>query len=118
MDEKECKAWINEVNWDMVHEDAVTMYLEWGNNNFRETITTPVRSGEEYSIYFVVNTWNEPKIVLQKMNNYGAQTLCEKVLPPELAASFMKEVGGLRGIFPLNEELKTWLMREIESKES
>ena len=27
---EECKLWLNEVNWDMVHEDAVTMYLEMG----------------------------------------------------------------------------------------
>ncbi|WP_027184758.1 DVU0772 family protein [Desulfovibrio inopinatus] len=110
---QECKTWLNEVNWDMVHEDAVTMYLEWGNNNFHDLVRRPVVSRDEYSIYFVVNTWDEPKVVLMKMNNYGSTTLCEKKLPADMGKRFMEQNGELRGIFELNDEVKDWLMKEL-----
>jgi hypothetical protein len=114
MDKNECKAWLNEVNWDMVHEDAVIMYLEWGNNNFKDAIRQPVRSSDEYSVYFVVDTWEEPKVVLQKMDNYGAKMLCEKKLPEDLARSYMEDIGHLRGVHELNDEVRAWLLDWLE----
>ncbi len=113
MDENACRQWLNEVNLDMIHEDAVTMYLEWGNNNFKDTLRPPVTSSKEYSIYFVVDTWGEPKVVLNKMNNYGSTSLCEKKLPPDMAARYMKEIGGLRGIHELSDEVRAWVMKEM-----
>ena len=113
MDDNACRQWLNEVNWDMIHEDAVTMYLEWGNNNFKDSLRPPVTSSKEYSIYFVVDTWGEPKVVLNKMNNYGSTALCEKKLPPDMAAAYMKEIGGLRGIHELSAEVKAWVMKEL-----
>ncbi len=110
---EECKLWLNEVNWDMVHEDAVTMYLEWGNNNFHDLVRRPVISRDEYSIYFVVNTWDEPKVVLMKMNNYGSTTLCEKKIPADIAKRYLEQNGDLRGIFELNDEVKEWLLKEL-----
>lgn len=111
---EDCRPWINEVEWDLIHEDAVTRYLEWGNNNFMDDLRRPVTLSGEYSIYFVVDTWEEPKVVLTKMNNYGAQALCERKLPPELAEPFMRSIGGLRGIHEPTEEIKNWLKAEYE----
>jgi len=111
---EDCRPWINEVSWDLIHEDAVTMYLEWGNNNFMDDLRRPVTLSGEYSIYFVVNTWDEPKVVLTKMNNYGSQALCERNLPPELAEGFMRSIGGLRGIHEPSEEIKEWLKTEYK----
>jgi hypothetical protein len=110
-----CKQWLNEVNWDMIHEDAVTMYLEWGNNNFKDLVRLPVTSSDEYSIYFVVDTWEEPKVSLLKMNNYGSTTLCEKKLPKEIADRYMDEIGGIRGVHELNDEIRAWLESEVEN---
>lgn len=114
MNEAECKVWLNEVNWDMIHEDAVTMYLEWGNNNFKDALRQPVTLSDDYSVYFVVDTWREPKVVLMKMNKYGSESLCEKALPKELSESFMKDIGGLKGIHELTDEVKAWLQAELE----
>lgn len=116
MSEKtKCATWLNEVDWDMIHEDAVTMYLEWGNNNFKDTLRRPVVSGDEYSIYFVVDTWDAPKVCLLKMNNYGSTVLCEKKLPEDIAKRFMESIGSLRGIHELNDEVKDWLKQELEA---
>ncbi len=110
----DCRPWINEVDWDLIHADAVTMYLEWGNNNFMDDLRRPVTLSGEYSVYFVVDTWEEPKVVLTKMNNYGSQALCEKKLPPELSEPFMRSIGGLRGIHEPTPEIKAWLKAEYE----
>ncbi|HDQ40146.1 MAG TPA: hypothetical protein ENN39_03865 [Desulfonatronum sp.] len=109
-----CKQWLNEVNWDMIHEDAVTMFLEWGNNNWHDAMRLPVRGSDDYSLYFVVDTWAEPKVVLMKMSNYGSTTLCEKRLPHDLAQRYLQSIGGLRGIHELNTEVKEWLTAELE----
>ena len=111
---EECKSWINEIDWDMIQEDAVTIHLEWGNNNFKSAMRAPRTNDDEYSVYFVVNTWDTPKVSLMKMNNYGSQTLCEKNLPSDMAERYMKEIGGLRGIHELNEEIRNWLHKELE----
>lgn len=110
-----CRSWLNEVNWDMIHTDAVTMYLEWGNNNYRDAMRSPVTTSGEYSIYFVIDTWDKPKVVLMKMDNYGSTTLCEKLLPDDLAERYLKEIGGLKGIHELNDEVREWLEKELES---
>ena len=113
----ECKAWINEINWDMVHEDAVTLHLEWGNNSFKDTLRRPVTRSNEYSIYFVVDTWGpEPKVVLMKMNNYGSQALCEKALPKDMAEAYLKQIGGIKGIHEITPEIKDWLHAEFEKE--
>ena len=106
---EDCRPWIEEVEWDLIHEDAVMKYLEWGNNNFMDDLRRPVTMSGEYSIYFVIDTWGTPKVVLTKMNNYGSEALCEKALPHELAESFMMKIGGHRGIHEPTAEIKEWL---------
>lgn len=110
-----CKQWINEVSWGMIHEDAITRFLEWGNNHYHDHMRAPVTNSGEYSVYFVVDTWEEPKVALLKMNNYGAQTLCEKKLPPEMAERFLEHVGNLKGIHGLTEEVKDWVADVFEN---
>ena len=112
----ECRRWVDEIDWDMIHEDAVTRHLEWGNNDPKDLLRKPVTLSDEYSIYFVVNTWAEPKVVLTKMNNYGSETLCEKLLPKEIADSFMKSIGGIRGIHEPDEEIKEWIKKLLENE--
>ena len=52
------KEIISVIDWDMTPEEAVTLYLEWGNNwsHGRNLI----RSKDDVSHYFVVNTWEDP----------------------------------------------------------
>jgi len=109
-----CRQWLNDINWHMIHEDAVTMFLEWGNNNWRDAMRLPVRGADDYSIYFVVDTWEKPKVVLMKMTKYGSTTLCEKYLPEEMAKHYLDSIGGLKGIHELSPEIKQWLEKELE----
>ena len=45
-----------DISWDLTPEHAVTMYLEWGNNDWHSEYP-PVRSKDDMSNYFVVDTW-------------------------------------------------------------
>jgi hypothetical protein len=57
LDELKTKAdLIDEINWDMTPEEAVRLYLEWGNNWARGDGYV-VRSKADYTTYFVVNCW-------------------------------------------------------------
>jgi hypothetical protein len=112
-----CRQWLNDINWDMIHEDAVTMFLEWGNNNWRDAMRLPVRGSDDFSIYFVVDTWEEPKVVLMKMTKYGSTTLCEKRLSKDMAKRYLESIGGLKGIHELSPEIKQWLEKELGKNE-
>jgi hypothetical protein len=64
---------INAIDWDMTPEEAVTLYLEWRNN---WTHGKMVKSKNDVSHYFVVNTWDEPpKIYLIQRNSEEAVEL-------------------------------------------
>jgi len=108
------QEYVGEINWDMIQEDAVTMYLEWGNNNHHDPYRPPVTNHGEYSIYLVVDTWEEPKVVMNKMNNWGAEALCEFPLPENLAQDFLEHVGHLRGVHELTPELKVWIRTQLD----
>jgi len=109
-----CKQWLNEINWDMIHEDAVTLYLEWGNNNYRDAMRSPVTTSGEYSIYFAIDTWEAPKVVLMKMDNYGSTILCTKKLPDDLSKELLDEIKNIKGILELTPSIKAWLINELE----
>lgn len=101
------------IDWQMTPEHAVTMYLEWGNNDWHSEYP-PVRSKDDYSIYFVVDTWGEkPVIRLVKRNSEQADDLVSLELPEKLRKAWNDEFPGLRGIFEPTESIKEWLRQEL-----
>ena len=52
---------INDNDWEMTPEEAVTLYLEWGNNWSHDK--KMVKSKDDVSHYFVVNTWEDPPVI-------------------------------------------------------
>ena len=103
-----------DIDWDLSPEDAVTLYLEWGNNDWRASFP-PVRSKEDYATYFVVDTWcAPPKIRLLRRNSEKLEELAEVELPAALNADFAAEYGALRGVFAPTPAIKAWLKTELE----
>ena len=98
---------LNEIDWEMTPEDAVTRYLEWGNNpalgNHR------VRSKNDYSVYFVVNTWRDPVVYLIRRNSEGAEELAAIDIPEPIRGRFLKSMGQLKGVYPVEGEVRDWL---------
>ncbi|MBW1894718.1 MAG: hypothetical protein JRF40_02625 [Deltaproteobacteria bacterium] len=102
---------INEIDWEMTHEDAVRLYLEWGNNWASGNYV--VRSKNDVSYYFVVNTWKKnPKIYLMKRNSEDAEELAAFEMPQDLERSFLGSIGHNKGVYSIEGEVKNWLMKE------
>ncbi len=102
-----------DIDWDMTPEQAVTMYLEWGNNDWKSEYP-PVRSKEDVTQYFVVDTWgDEPIIRLVRRNSEKAEDLFSMPIPEQLRAEFSRQNGDLRGIGAPTPEIKAWLKKEL-----
>ena len=107
----------NQIDWDMTPEEAVTLYLEWGNNWTHGK--NLVKSKKDVSHYFVVNTWDAPpRVYLIRRNSEEAIELAAITLPEKIKKRFLEWVGHNRGVYPLNEEVKTWLEKELYGKEA
>ncbi|MHC1712038.1 MAG: DVU0772 family protein [Solidesulfovibrio sp.] len=97
------------IDWDMTPEDAVTLYLEWGNNSWYAE-HKPVTSKNDFSTYFVINTWTgTPKMTLVRRNSEDCVDIADFELPEELAREFMDEIGFNKGVYAPTEPIKKWL---------
>ena len=102
-----------DISWNLSPEHAVTMYLEWGNNDWHSEYP-PVRSKDDMSNYFVVDTWGrEPVIRLVQRNSEHVEDLFTMAMPAELRADFEKENGGRRGISAPQGPVKEWLRHQV-----
>ncbi|NIA08943.1 MAG: hypothetical protein GWP10_04050 [Nitrospiraceae bacterium] len=106
------KEIISVIDWDMTPEKAVSLYLEWGTiwshgKNF-------IRSKHDISRYFVVNTWEDPpKIFFVQRNSEEAVDLATIDIPDDLRNHFIESIGDNRGVYAINDEIKTWLKKEL-----
>ncbi len=103
---------INDIDWYMTPEEAVTLYLEWGNNWNRGKM---VKSKNDVSFYFVVNTWEEtPKIYLIRRNSEEAVELATIDMPDEIRDHFLESVAHNKGVYTIDEEVRAWLLEELQ----
>lgn len=102
------------IDWEMTPEDAVAIYLEWGNNGYRGGYQYAVRGKEDFSHYFVINTWNEkPTATLIYRNSDGAEELAVLPVPDPLAGKFLDGVHHHKGVYPVNADIREWLEAEL-----
>lgn len=103
---------LNEIDWEMTPEEAVRLYLEWGNNWASGNYV--IRSKGDETLYFVVNTWKDrPVIYLVRRNSEDAREIARIRVPEEMARRYMAENGNLKGVYAIEGEVKTWLRREL-----
>ena len=104
---------INKIDWEMTHEDAVVLYLEWGNNNSTGG-KYAIRSKKDVSHYFVVNTWGKtPKIFLIKRNSDEAEELAEFEMPKDVKKKFLNHAGNFKGVYSVEGDVRQWLQEEL-----
>ena len=109
---KKNKALLNLIDWDMTPEEAVRLYLEWGNNWAHGNYV--IRSKDDVTHYFVVNTWREdPLIYLIRRNSETAEELAVIRMPEDLKKRYVAENGGLKGVYAVSGEVKNWLKSEL-----
>ena len=103
---------LNQIDWEMTPEEAVTLYLEWGNNWSHDA--RMVKSRDEESLYFVVYSWEDgPVVHFVRRNQDGAEELAVIDLPNELASRFLQEWNGHKGLYGLTPEIAAWLKCEL-----
>jgi len=99
---------INAIDWDMTHEEAVRLYLEWGNNWTRGNYV--IRSKDDVSTYFVINTWEEePVVYLIRRNSEEAREIAKIRMPSPIKKQFLESIGFNRGVYSLTQEVRNWL---------
>jgi len=103
---------INEIDWDMTPEEAVRLYLEWGNNWARSNYVIRSKSDETY--YFVINNWKEkPQIYFLRRDSQTTDELAIFDLPESLYDYFEKTVGHHKGVYAIEGKIKEWLQSEL-----
>ena len=106
---KQDRDLVDMINWDMTPEEAIRLYLEWGNNWARGDGYV-IRSKNDFSHYFVVNCWSKPYyIYLIRRNSDEALDLAKVEVPNR----YQKPVCELKGVYALEGELKEWLKKEL-----
>jgi len=104
---------VDAIDWDMTPEEAVTLYLEWGNNWSHGKM---IKSRNDVSHYFVISTWHaHPRVFLVRRNSEEAVDLASIELPANLGSRFMKSVGYHKGIYGLSGEIRTWLEKGLKT---
>lgn len=103
---------INAIDWEMTPEDAVTLYLEWGNNWARSNYV--IRSADDVSHYFVVNTWKgEPVVYLVRRNSEEARELAAIRMPEPVKEQFLVSIGHNKGVYSTEGPVRDWLQSEL-----
>lgn len=103
---------LDAIDWDMTPEEAVRLYLEWGNNWAGGKYV--IRSKEDVTHYFVVNTWDKvPKIFLVKRNSEEAVELASIDMPGDLQQRYFSHHGRAKGVYGLDGELRNWLQQKL-----
>jgi len=109
---KQDRNLINSIDWEMTPEEAVRLYLEWGNNWARGNYV--IRSKDDVSHYFVINTWGEePIIYLIRRNSEEAVELATIPMPEKLKKHFLDSIGHNRGVYSIEGEVREWLQKEL-----
>lgn len=105
---------LDAIDWDMTPEEAVRLYLEWGNNWARGNYV--IRSKSDETLYFVVSTWKEPPMIyLIRRNSEGAEELAHIQMPRAVREAFDKENGRLKGVYAVEGAVKEWLRQELKA---
>jgi hypothetical protein len=103
---------INAIDWDMTPEEAVRLYLEWGNNWTRGNYV--IRSKDDVSHYFVVNTWKgTPVVYLIRRNSDEAMELARFEMPEDIKSAFIKANGNHKGVYAVEGKVRLWLKKEL-----
>jgi len=109
------KELLYSIDWEMTPEEAVTLYLEWGNNWAHGNYV--IRSKNDVSYYFVVYAWEDPPVIyLIKRNSESAEEIAMISLPEGIKSRFLDSTGHNKGVFAIEGEVKQWLKSQLHKE--
>ena len=110
---KENGGLVDSIDWSMTPEEAVRLYLEWGNNWSRGY--SMVRSKDDETHYFVLNTWEDaPLIYFIKRDYEGAVELAKIEVPEQIKNENRYDIPVAKGVYAVDGELQIWLKNELD----
>lgn len=103
---------LDAIDWEMTPEEAVRLYLEWGNNWARGNYV--IRSKNDEVLYFTISTWKEPPVIyLIRRNSEVAQEVAQIEMPDWIKQQFILENGHGKGVYAIEGVVKEWLRKEL-----
>ena len=113
-DLRKSRSLIDSIDWEMTPEEAVRLYLEWGNNwsnGYRM-----VRTKDDETYYLVLNTWEDVPVIFFIRRDYeGAVELAEFEIPEDLKDRFQEINSFDKGVYAIEGELRDWLREELDA---
>ncbi len=110
-DIKKDRQLINSIDWDMTPEEAVRLYLEWGNN--WSSGNYAIKSKDDIAHYFVLNTWDEqPVVYLIQRNSEEASEIAAIDPPDDLVDNFFRRI---KGVYAVEGEMREWLRDQLDA---
>ncbi len=104
---------IDAIDWHMTPEEAIVLYLEWGNNWSHGRM---IKSKNDVSHYFVITSWEDPpKVLFIRRDTEGADELAHIELPDMVRERFLKSISHNKGVWGLTEDVRRWLMEELSA---
>ena len=111
---RENRPLIDSIDWEMTPEEAVRLYLEWGNNWSRGY--RMVRTKDDETYYFVLNTWEDtPAIFFVRRDYEGAVELARIEMPDDLTNQLQEENGLHKGVYAVEDGVRDWLKDELDA---
>ena len=111
---RKSRSLIDSIDWEMTPEEAVRLYLEWGNNWSRGY--RMVRSKDDETYYFVLNTWEDsPAIFFVRRDYEGAVELAKIEMPDDLTNQLQNENGLHKGVYAVEDGVRDWLRDELDA---
>ncbi len=103
---------VNDINWDILPEEAVGKHLEWGAGwaarNFDVSGSTGV------TIHFTINTWDDPpEIHLLRRTGFDTEIIARIPIPEKYKKEFLESIGNKKGIYAPEGKIKRWLKSEF-----
>ena len=103
---------LDAIDWNMTPEEAVRLYLEWGNNWAGGNYV--IRSVNDETLYFVVSTWKTPPMIyLIRRNSEEAKEIAAIRMPKSIEKQYLREIGNLKGVYAVEGVVKDWLQKEL-----
>lgn len=100
------------IDWEMTPEEAIALHLEWGP--LRSQAYYNSRDNDNETIYFVIDTWkNPPILILVKRKGFDSEELGKFKLPDNLEKTFLKQIGNNKGIYAVDGKIRGWLKKEL-----
>ena len=111
-DIKNDQVLLDAIDWDMTPEEAVRLYLEWGNNWASGNYV--IRGKDDSTQYFVVYSWEDkPYVLLISRNSDEAKELAKISLPAELQNDFLESTSYNKGVYAVDGKVRAWLENEL-----